>query len=203
MRSKSKQKFLFASLMMLGCSFCLSSCSEDDDVTKEPTLEAVKGDYTGTVIVDLPTPRMGVRMAAAAEAAEGISIGATVKNDTVYFDDFLVRDIMELIMPEEQLDQVVKALGKVKYKMGYSAEFNGVKDNIIMNFTPDPLELTVSLDEDDSFTVNIDISAAGKGTYVLEDKKLTFELSIDKVMINDEELDDLIEPSLKYSLKQK
>jgi|GEM_PF-6444393 len=202
MVNKSKQKILMASLMMLGCSLCLFSCSNDDDL-KGPTLEVVKGNYSGAVIVDAPTPKMGVRMAAANEAEDGTAISAVIKNDTLFFDDFLVKDMIEPFFSEEQVDLVVKALGKVEYKIAYKADFNGAKDSIIMEFAPKPLELEFSLGEENTVAVSVDISAADKGAYALEGKNLTFELSMDKLIINDEEPDNFRKTSLKYSLKQK
>ena len=203
MVNKSKQKILMASLMMLGCSLCLFSCSSDDDDLKGPTLDIVKGNYSGTVIVETSTPKMGIRMAAANEAEDGMSISAVIKNDTLFFDDFLVKDMIEPFFSEEQVDLVIKTLGKVEFKMAYKADFNGAKDKVIMEFAPEPLVLEFSLDEENTVTVSLDISAVDKGTYVLDGKKLTFELSMDKLTINDEEHDDFRKTSLKYSLKQK
>jgi hypothetical protein len=200
MKSKSKQKFLMASMMMLGCSLFFSSCGEDD-ATKVPTLDAVKGNYSGKVIVDVPTPSPALLMAAS-DAAEGVSVSATLKNDTIIFDDFIIKEIAEAIFPEEQTDSVIKALGKVKYGIGYKAAFDSAKDSIYLELSPKPIELSFTLEEN-SVTAVLEVAEVGKGKFALKDKALVFELTIEKMTINDEDVEDFVLPTLKYDMKQK
>ena len=201
MVQKSRLTLLCASLMMLGLSFGFTSCSsDDDDVTKEPTLEVVKGDYSGKMNVVVPTPKMSLLEAA---EAEGANVNATLKNDTVFFEDFPMEDIIALIVPEEQVSLIVAALGKVSYNIGYKASFNGAKDGVVMELAPKPLELFVSLDEENAISVKIDISATNKGAYSVKDKTLAFGIEVDKVTLNDEVVEDFISPSITFNMSQK
>ena len=200
MVQKTKLTLMFASFMMLGLSIAFTSCSEEDNVTKEPTLEVVKGDYSGKMNVVSPTPKMTIMEAA---ESEGVNVNATVKNDTLYFEDFPVKDIVELIVPEEQVGVIVEAAGKVSYKIGYKAAFNGVKDSIKMELSPKPLVLSVSLDDDTKLSIKTDISVADKGTYSIKEKKLTLTIKADKVTVNDEAVEEFVKPSISFSLNKK
>ena len=200
-----KTKFLFASLMMLGCSFCFTSCSsDDDDVTKEPviTIEIVKGEYSGKMDVIVLTPESDLRMAAEV-AVGGTNVSATIKNDTVFFEDFPIKSLVELMVPEEEVDEIVQAAGKVSYKVGYKASFNAAQDSLLMELDPKPLELTVSLDDESTLSIKMDVSVAEKGIYSVEKKKLVFEVKAYKVTIDDEEIEDFEAPLIKFDLNQK
>ena len=199
MVQKTKLTLMFVSLMMLGF-IGFTSCSEDENLTKEPTLEVVKGDYSGKMNIMSPAPKMSIT-----EAAEsgGVNVSAIVKNDTLFFEDFPVKDILELIVPEEQVDLIVEALGKVSYKIGYKAAFNGVKDSVKMELSPQSLVLSVLLDEETDLSIKTDLSVVDKGAYSIKEKKLTLTIKADKATVNDEVVEDFVKPSISFDLNKK
>lgn len=199
MKKESKLKHLFVSLMMVGCTFGVASCSDDDDdpVKTDPTVEDVKGDYSGKMFVSVHTNET---YSTAAE--QGTEIDATVKNDTVYFEDFPVRDIIASVVPEEMVEGIVEALGKVKYGVGYKATMNTEKDSIFMEFNPKPLELNFSMGESE-MSVKVDVSAAEKGNYSIEKKKMKFAIVADEVTVGDKLIEDFYKPQFSFDMNQK
>lgn len=197
MEKKSRLKHLFVSLMMMGCTFGVVSCSDDDDpVTTDPTVEDVVGDYSGKMYVSAHTTY------AAAATEEGTDVDATVKNDTVYFKDFPVKDIVASIVPEEMVESIMEAIGKVEYGVGYKATMNTEKDSIFMEFSPKPLELKFSMGEAE-MSVKVDVSAAEKGSYSVEKKKMKFAITADEVTVNEEPLVDFYKPQFSFDMNQK
>ena len=97
-----------------------TACSDDDEPTPdEPKTEDVYGNYTGTMT--FKTEEEVANEANESRETEGIDVSATVKNDTVYFEDFPVRDLVASIVGEELADALVEAIGTVNYKVGYKA----------------------------------------------------------------------------------
>ena len=84
--------------MIAGCTLGFVACSDDDDpqTPTEPKVEDVYGDYTGTMqtaLLDQSTFAEGE-----GEEPAGVDVAAQVKNDTVYFDEFPVRDLVVSIV---------------------------------------------------------------------------------------------------------
>ncbi|MDR2916971.1 MAG: DUF4840 domain-containing protein [Tannerella sp.] len=199
MKNESKLKHLFMSLMVVGCSLGMASCSDDDDdPVKEPTVEAVIGEYSGKMYVAAPVTYASESKA---EQTGGTDISATVKNDSVYFAKFPVDDIVKAIAPSELVEAIIGALGDVKYEIGYKATMNTAKDSVVMTFDPKPLELKISLSENTQ-EIKVDISATDKGSYSIDKKKLKFAINVDGVTINEEPLKDF-KSQFSFDMNQK
>lgn len=138
MEKQFKAKMLFASLFMLGCTMTFVSCSDDDDNNTPPTevtAASVYGDYTGTMTTATvsPTDYNGT------EEGEqtGTAVSAKVEGDTIYFDNFPIKDIvMSVVGDETTADQIVEAVGNVSYKIGYTPTVNEAKDSVMLALDP-------------------------------------------------------------------
>jgi hypothetical protein len=192
---KSKWTLYMVSFVMLGLAYSFTACSKDDS-KKEPALTDAYGDYAGKMTVTL-TPQ-----------GEGVDIAATVQNDTVSFAKFPVDGIIMAIIPvAEQAAAIIQEVGDVKYAVGYKAEFNAAKDNIVLNLSPKPLELTFPMMVEGGAIVNmavkVDISAEGNGNYVIDSKNLKFSLKVNSVTVNDAPYPSLPSMSFGFDLNKK
>lgn len=136
------------------------------------------------------------------EMPEATSVAATVKNDTVYFNNFPIRDLVATLVPEDQVDDIVEAIGEVKYKIGYEAMLSEAKDSIYMTYDPKPMELTVPLSEDATIAVKVKVSATQKGSYELSSKNYKFEIEADEVTVDDEPFDKFPVSLVKFEMKK-
>ena len=159
------------------------------------------GDYTGGLTFD-----PGVNPTEGEEGEEeinGIAVDATVRNDTVYFNDFPVRDVIASVVGEESADQIVEAIGTVSYKVGYKASMTAAKDSVYMEMSPKALELTLPVDEKNTTTVSVEISAANKGNYEFETQNLNMELKAEKVLVNEQEFPTFPATGFIFEMKKK
>jgi hypothetical protein len=180
MRKESKLKYLFVSLVILGCSSGFTACKDKDDPVKQPVLTDVYGEYTGkmTTAVTPATYDTGV-------STEGDDISATVNNDTVTFAKFPVENIIKAILPEEGAGAIIGLLGDVKYAIGYKAEFNAAKDGISMTFDPKPLKLTIPMPDETFQNVTVSVSADEKGSYAIDKENMKFTIKVTDVTVDD------------------
>ena len=110
---------------------------------------------------------------------------AITPNDTVYFEDFPVRDLVASIVGEESADALVEAIGTVNYKVGYKASMTTAKDSVYMEVSPKPLELSIPVDEENTMAVSVEVSAADKANYEFETQNLNLKLKADKEIKTD------------------
>ena len=199
MEKNFKLNQLFVSLMVLGCSFGFVSCDDDDNnIPIEPNTKNAWGEFTGTMQIFSLEPEQVL----ADEIPEATSVAATVKNDTVYFNNFPIRDLVATLVPEDQVDDIVEAIGEVKYKIGYEAMLSEAKDSIYMTYDPKPMELTVPLSEDAAIAVKVKVSATQKGSYELSSKNYKFEIKADEVTVDDEPFDKFPVYLVKFEMKK-
>lgn len=193
---------LWMACMMMGTTLTFSACSNDDEPTPtEPKMEDVYGDYTGELTFD-----PGVNPTEGEEGEEetnGIAIDATVRNDTVYFNDFPVRDVIASVVGEESADQIVEAIGTVSYKVGYKASMTAAKDSVYMEMSPKALELALPVDEKNTMTISVEISAANKGDYEFETQNLNMELKAEKVLVDEQEFPTFPATGFIFEMKKK
>ena len=131
--------------MIAGTALTFTACSDDDEPTPdEPKTEDVYGNYTGTMT--FKTEEEVANEANESGETAGIAVSATVKNDTVYFENFPVRDLVASIVGEKLADALVEAIGTVNYKVGYKASMTTAKDSVYMEMSPKPLELSIPVD---------------------------------------------------------
>ena len=203
MKKEMKINRLFVSLMLTGCTLSLVACNDDDEpqTPTGPKVEDVYGDYTGTMqtaLLDQSTFAEGE-----GEEPAGADVAAQVKNDTVYFDEFPVRDLIVSIVGEEQADAIVEAIGKVNYKVGYEATMTAAKDSVYMAFDPEPLEISAPMGEDNTLTVKVEVAAASKGNYEFETKNLNMGLEASSVTVNDQPFPAFPAIGFTFEMKKK
>ena len=203
MKKEMKFNRLFVSLMLAGCTLGFVACSDDDDpkTPTEPKVEDVYGDYTGTM--QTTVLEKSVREGEGGGEPVGIDVNAVVKNDTVYFDEFPVRDLIVSIVGEEQADVIVEAIGKVSYKVGYEATMTAAKDSVYMEFDPKPLEISVPLSEDNVLSVTVEVAAGEKGSYEFETKNLNMGIRAGEVKVNDEPFPAFPVTAFAFEMKKK
>ena len=198
MKKNFKLNQLFVSLMILGCSFGFVSCDDDDKTPVEPTTKDAWGDFKGTMQI-LPFNPETVQTNGEEMKAD---IAATVKNDTVYFNNFPIKDLVATLVPADKVDGIVEAIGEVKYKVGYKAALNAAKDSVYMTYDPKPLELAVPLTEEVTLAVKVTVSASDKGSYELSSTNYKFEIKADEVTVNDGPFDQFPASILKFEMKK-
>ena len=126
-----------------------------------------------------------------------------MKNDTVYFEDFPVRDLVASIVGEESADALVEAIGTVNYKVGYKASMTTAKDSVYMEVSPKPLELSIPVDEENTMAVSVEVSAADKANYEFETQNLNLKLKAEKVWVNEQEFPIFPVTDLTFEMTKK
>lgn len=144
----------------------LSSCDNDDNSPlPPPSTGDVAGTYNGKVLITQVTPLAGRENAGEGETPKGQDVNATIKNDTVFFDKLPVDDlIISIIGDKDKAEAIIKALGDVKYKVGYKPALNREKDSIYLAFEPKPLilQLPSATEGEKGQTVTVTISSPEK-----------------------------------------
>lgn len=163
----------------------LSSCDDDDNSPLPlPSTGDVAGTYNGKVLITQVTPPAGRENAGEGETPKGQDVNATVKNDTVFFDKLPVDDlIISIIGDKDKAEAIIKALGDVKYKVGYKPALNTEKDSIYLAFEPKPLilQLPSTIEGGKDQTVTVEISSPEKGSFAYKNNQLKMKLNTDKI----------------------
>lgn len=198
MEKRFKLNRLFVSLAILGCAFGFVACDDDDNSPAVPTTMDAWGEFKGKmqVLPVTPTPVL------AGNEVAGADVAATVKNDTVYFENFPITDLVASLVPEESVEAIVKAIGEVKYKIGYKAALNAAQDSVYMTFDPKPLEIAVPMGEEITLAVEVTVSAMNKGSYELSSKNLKFDVKADKVTVNEAPFPAFPASIFKFAMKK-
>lgn len=202
MKNVIELRKLFFVCMVVGSTVVLSSCSDDDDekIPTPPGVTDVNGDYSGKMFVsplEVPTP------IAEDEEPTGTDIAAIVKNDTVYFNDFPISDLVVDIVGEENAPAIIEKIGKVNYKVGFKSDLNAAQDSIYMIFDPKPLTISLPGEGEEVTNVEVAISVAKKGSYELSSKKIVFDLNADKVTLGEAEIPTFKASEFAFKLNKK
>ena len=198
MEKRFKLNWLFVSVMILGCAFGFVACDDDDNSPVPPTTQEAWGKFKGKMQVLPVTPAPAL----ANDAVLGTDVAATVKNDTVYFESFPIKDLVASLVPEESVEEIVKAIGDVKYKIGYEAALNAAQDSVYVTFDPKPLEIAVPMGEAATLAVEVTVSAMGKGSYELSSTNLEFDVKADKVKVNEADFPAFPASVFKFAMKK-
>lgn len=163
----------------------LSSCDKDNNSPlPPPSTGDVAGTYNGKVLITQVTPPAGRENAGEGETPKGQDVNATVKNDTVFFDKLPVDDlIISIIGDKDKAAAIIKALGDVKYKVGYKPTLNTEKDSIYLAFEPKPLilQLPSTIEGGKDQTVTVEISSPEKGSFAYKNNQLKMKLNTNKI----------------------
>ncbi|AUI49185.1 DUF4840 domain-containing protein [Bacteroides fragilis] len=167
----------------------LSSCDNDDNSPlPPPSTNDVAGTYNGKVLITQITPLAGRENAGEGETPKGQDVNATVKNDTVFFDKLPVDDlIISIIGDKDKAEAIIKAIGDVKYKVGYKPALNTEKDSIYLAFEPKPLilQLPSTIEGGKDQTVTVTISSPEKGSFAYKNNQLKMKLNADEIKLAD------------------
>lgn len=185
-RIKSMRFFL--PMLLLSCSLFITSCSDDDDQhPNEVTTETMFGNYTGKMIANSIVPNSD-------DTSMGTDVTARINKDTVYFDKFPIHDIVLSIVQDETLaDNIVKAVGDVKYKVEYTPTLTTAKDSIHLELHPEPLKLSVVIpsnvegQEPQTMLVEVKIVAGEGDGYDVAKANLNFKIAATEVLIGEGE----------------
>lgn len=203
------QASLFAFILTAGCLLGFTSCSDDDDIQNQTEITAadVYGSYNGRM-----TTAMAQRLDGES-APEGVSIKGEVKDDSVYFDNFPIDDIVLAVVGDETLaDNIVKALGVVSYKIGYVPAVSSSRDHISLAFQAEPLKLSLTLptenagEEPQTLSIEVETEISENGTFRVEDGNLTFSVKASRVYLGDGEdkveMEDLVPTLFSFDMNQ-
>ena len=88
-----------------------------------------------------------------------------------------------IVGDKDKAEAIVKAIGDVKYKVGYKPALNTEKDSIYLAFDPKPLtlQLPAAVEGQEGQTVTVTISSPDKGSFAYKKNQLKLKLSADKV----------------------
>ena len=178
---------LFYSFAIAFSVVTLSSCNNDDNSPlPPPSTNDVAGTYNGKVLITQVTPATAKENAG--EAPQGQDVNATVKNDTVFFDKLPVTELITSIVGDkDKAEAIVKAIGDVKYKVGYKPALNTEKDSIYLAFEPKPLilQLPSAAEGEKGQTVTVTISSPEKGSFAYKNNQLKMKLNADEIKLAD------------------
>lgn len=184
---------LFISLFLLGSSVCFVACSDDDDASQAPeeiTTETMFGDYTGKMTPYSISPSEDE----SEEIPVGVDVSAKVNNDTLYFEQFPIKEIVLSIVKDETLaEKIVETVGDVTYKVGYTPTLTVNKDSITFMLDPKPLKLSLTIPstkedgEAQALIVEVKVKAGETNQYVVESSNVKFYFAATEVLLGEGE----------------
>lgn len=172
MRKFTVPRFFIAALMVI-IGFTFASCNNDDPEIPPVTLEEMNGNYKGKLIT--------VQGNAKKESVRDFK----VKKDTIVFEEFPISEIVKTVVKDPvKTEDALKAMGKVKYNLTYTASINTASNVVELVFAPEALELQIPVDGVNKKTV-VTFTAKQKGFYVGMDRSLRYALTAEKITVDD------------------
>ncbi|VEH18257.1 Uncharacterised protein [Chryseobacterium nakagawai] len=171
MKKFTVTQFLTAILIVL-TGFSLYSCSVDGPEIRPVKLEDVNGNYKGRLIT-----------------IQGDSKSEKIKNfkakkDTIMFSEFPVDEIVKTVVKDPlKAEAAIKAVGKVKYDIKYTASINAGNNVIELSLSPKPLMILIPVDGVNK-KAEVVLNAKQKGFYVGMDGSLRFALTAEKITVD-------------------
>lgn len=187
---KSLKTYLFLCLA-LASSAIMTSCGDDESAPDIISVKDVIGNYSGKMLMAEITPQSANKEA---NTPGTVDVTAAVNDKEVVFEKFPVAGIITAIVGEEDAAAIIAAVGDVAYKLPYTAELNKEYTEIGMAFTPQPLEVKVTLpsevegEEPKEVTIVVTLSTTEKGLFTYEGESLKFGMKIDKIMVGEDEI---------------
>ena len=213
MKKIFKSTKLFVSMLVLGCTLGFTSCSDDDDpkLPEEVTTETMAGYYTGRMVSFTVSPTEGEDNSE--ETPAGVEVKAQVANDTIYIEQFPIKDIVLSIVGDEAVaDNIVEAVGDVDYKIGYKPELTPAKDSIRMVLDPKPLLLTIAVpasnedEEPQTLQITVNVKAGEGAGYDVESANMKFYFCATEVLLgegdNQQALPGFLPTTFHFDMKQ-
>lgn len=207
----------FAAMLLLGCNFTMVSCDNDDEnapvIPDEVTTDVMYGDYAGKMTVFSVNPNENEDNGEGENDTTSVDISASVKNDTVYFEDYPIKDIvLSIVKDEDTANKIVEAVGKVNYKIGYEPKLTSAKDSIICNLEPESLKLSVTIpssteENPQALQIEVKVEANNNAMYAIEEGNLKFDIHATEVLLGEGEgqvpLDNFEPISMRIDMNQK
>lgn len=207
----------FAAMLLLGCSFTMVSCDNDDEnapvIPDEVTTDVMYGDYAGKMTVFSVNPNENEDNGEGENDTTSVDISASVKNDTVYFEDYPIKDIvLSIVKDEDTANKIVEAVGKVNYKIGYEPKLTSAKDSIICNLEPESLKLSVTIpssteENPQALQIEVKVEANNNAMYAVEEGNLKFDIHATEVLLGEGEgqvpLDNFEPINMRIDMNQK
>lgn len=207
----------FAAMLLLGCNFTMVSCDNDDEnapvIPDEVTTDVMYGDYAGKMTVFSVNPNENEDNGEGENDTTSVDISASVKNDTVYFEDYPIKDIvLSIVKDEDTANKIVEAVGKVNYKIGYEPKLTSAKDSIICNLEPESLKLSVTIpssteENPQALQIEVKVEANNNAMYAVEEGNLKFDIHATEVLLGEGEgqvpLDNFEPISMRIDMNQK
>lgn len=199
MKNLQSLRIYLVLVMVLGLSIATTSCGDDASTPEIVSAKDVEGNYTGKMkVTALPQEKLHE----ATEEPIGADVAAAVEATEVVFAKFPVKDIIESIVPAEQVAAIIEAIGDVTYKLPYTAALNKEYTQINLTFDSEPLELEFTApdvpapnsgvregeQETPKTKVVVTFSAKDAGVFTYEGKTLKFAMNLDKVTVDGKEV---------------
>lgn len=198
--NKLNLNHLFICSLVLGCSFSLIACNDDEEDApippQEVTTAVMYGDYTGKLFVTTneTSPVDEIESNEEDEENTGTEISAKVENETISLEQFPIKDIvLSIVGDEETANTIVEAVGDVNYQLSYEPAFNEAKDSIWITLAPEPLKLSLTLpaetESEEVSTLNIEVKVEplDGANYELESTNLKFQIIASEVLLGEGE----------------
>lgn len=172
--------------LCVGTCMGFVACDDDDDVPPPVGIEAVVGEYAGTMEIVEPQPAEDAEEAPAATQLE-----VTVTKDAIEFNEFPVRSLIAKVMnvPEDDptVDGIITAVGPVSYTLPYTASMSGDNATVQMALQPEVLKIYLGDPEAGGIAIVVTISTTGENAYSIGSKALRFHLTVDQIQLGEGE----------------
>ncbi|MGG7439655.1 DUF4840 domain-containing protein [Chryseobacterium arthrosphaerae] len=171
MKKFTVPRFLIAVLIVCA-GIALYSCNNDGPDIPPVKLEELPGNYKGKLIT--------IQGSARKESVRDFK----VKKDTIMFAEFPVSEIVKTVVKDPvKTEAALKAIGKVKYNLKYTASVNTASNVVELTFAPKTLELQIPVDGANKKTI-VTLAAKEKGFYVGMDRSLRFAVKAEKITVD-------------------
>lgn len=180
-------------LAMSITSLSLTACNDDNDKGSDNSdavsKETVMGKYFGqaTIVANMTPQRTA--------PTEPVPVEATAGEQAIQFDKFPVDALVEAIVGEENVSEILEAIGEVRYSVDYEIHNGQGENRLSVSLSPKPLEITIPLtptphtESSGELIVRVEISSPQNGVYESEAETMQFALTVESVTANDESIE--------------
>lgn len=159
------KNFVLAIFVMCVLPIALSSCSDDEKSLEPLTANSIKGEYVGALTINGDT----------------VSEVEVSVDEKITVADFPIDSILEIVVPEEYLDDALSMVSAVDYEFDYTTSIFGL--NLFVDFTFVPVEIVTEYGGS-SHAIEAVFYAEDSGNYNGSDYSFTFELLLKSVTLD-------------------
>lgn len=167
----------FTMMVVALSALFFTACDSDDDGYKGPviTLDDVKGSYNGVM-----------RSGKTGDVLED-TVLVQASGEQLAVTGLPVRAIVRTLVGAEQVDAVVEAVGEVNYSMNYEAVLTTDQGNAVLTLKPGEFTFDMPVDEAVK-QVKVQFVADSKGVFTGINSALSFNLKVEKIWVDEEEI---------------